>query len=85
MGLKNLTPKELKKAQRILKALEFYGVTEEDIPLIATIKDLKVIVEKLSKEVISLKNTSNMPLRHGSGGATNEQFEDFYPHGRPQK
>ena len=85
MGLKQLTAKELKKAQRIIKALEFYGVTEEDIPLIAEIKSLKESVAVLKKEVTALKNTSAEISRqyYNPSADYSKGVEEFYPHGRP--
>ena len=81
MGLKNITVRNLKKAQRIISALEHYGVSEEDIPLIKDVKNLKERVDSLEKDVkaISTKSSSESIAE---AIKFNSQVEEFYPHGR---
>ena len=59
--MKNLSPKKLKEIQRKLDALEFYGLTEEDIrnlpSLIKENKELREEVKNCKEEVASLKKT----------------------------
>lgn len=59
--MKNLSPKKLKEIQRTLAALEFYGLTEEDIrnlpSLIKENKELREEVKNCKEEVASLKKT----------------------------
>lgn len=88
MGLiRNMTPTKLKKAQRILEAMECYGVTEEDIPLIAEIKNIIVDVNNIKA---TLTNTSINTQKAKTSNkmsveeALNTYFkpeEDFNPHG----
>lgn len=59
--MKNLSPKKLKEIQRTLAALEFYGLTEEDIrnlpSLIKENKELHKEVDNLKGEIETLKKT----------------------------
>lgn len=59
--MKNLSPRKLKEIQRTLAALEFYGLTEEDIrnlpSLIKENKELREEVKNCKEEVASLKKT----------------------------
>lgn len=58
MGLKNLTRKEFKQIQKLLKCLEILGITEEDLRLIAEIKTLKNEVDLLKGEIESKNKLS---------------------------
>lgn len=59
--IKNLSPKKLKDIQKTLAALEFYGLTEEDIrnlpSLIKENKELHKEVNDCKEEIEKLKNT----------------------------
>ncbi len=59
--MKNLSPKKLKDIQKTLAALEFYGLTEEDIrnlpSLIKENKELHKEVNDCKEEIEKLKNT----------------------------
>lgn len=59
--MKNLSPKKLKDIQKTLAALEFYGLTEEDIrnlpSLIKENKELRKEVNDCKEEIESLKKT----------------------------
>lgn len=59
--MKNLSPKKLKEIQRTLAALEFYGLTEEDIrnlpSLIKENKELRQEVKDCKGEIETLKKT----------------------------
>ena len=59
--MKNLSPRKLKEIQRTLAALEFYGLTEEDIrnlpSLIKENKELHQEVSGLKGEIETLKRT----------------------------
>jgi len=59
--MKNLSPRKLKEIQRTLAALEFYGLTEEDIrnlpSLIKENKELRNEVSNLKEEIGGLKKT----------------------------
>lgn len=59
--MKNLSPRKLKEIQRTLAALEFYGLTEEDIrnlpSLIKENKELRQEVKDCKGEIETLKKT----------------------------
>lgn len=59
--MKNLSPRKLKEIQRTLAALEFYGLTEEDVrnlpSLIKENKELRNEVSNLKEEIGGLKKT----------------------------
>lgn len=82
-----MTPRKLKKAQRILEAMEFYGVTEKDIPLIAKIKELVADVEDIKKTLTNTSintqkvNSSNKMSVEETLKALFKPEEDFNPHG----
>lgn len=57
MGLKELSVRDLKINKRTIKALEFYGCSEEDIRHITKIKELEEENEALKKEIKTLKET----------------------------
>jgi len=59
MGLKDMTPEQLKAAQDLLMVLEFYGVKEEDIKLIAKIPVLIETINALVEENNRLKIAIN--------------------------
>lgn len=59
--MKNLSPRKLKEIQRTLAALEFYGLTEEDVrnlsSLIKENKELHEKVKSCKEEIVGLKKT----------------------------
>lgn len=59
--MKNLSPRKLKEIQRTLTALEFYGLTEEDVrnlpSLIKENKELRQEVKDCKGEIETLKKT----------------------------
>lgn len=59
--MKNLSPRKLKEIQRTLAALEFYGLTEEDVrnlpSLIKENKELREEVKSCKEEIVGLKKT----------------------------
>ncbi len=59
--MKNLSPRKLKEIQRTLAALEFYGLTEEDVrnlpSLIKENKELRNEVSNLKEEIGGFKKT----------------------------
>lgn len=68
--IKNLSPRKLKEIQRTLAALEFYGLTEEDIrnlpslikenkELHKEVNDCKEEIEKLKKTILALNDPDN--------------------------
>lgn len=88
MGLiKTMTPRKLKKAQRILTAMECYGVAEEDIPLIANIKklitdvdDIKSLLTNTEINTKKVKSSNKMSIEE-TLNALFKPEEDFNPHG----
>ena len=59
--IKNLSPRKLKEIQRTLTALEFYGLTEEDIrnlpSLIKEVAELRNENKQQKEEIETLKKT----------------------------
>lgn len=79
MGLRDLSTKDLKKAQKVLEALDFYGVKETDIPYIAKIKSLE-------EEIILLKKTLNKIASNNQNANFNDDttsiVQEFKPYER---
>lgn len=88
MGLKELTSSDLKKAHKIIAVLEFYGVTEDDIPLIAEIKNLRMELNDI-KKIIKNEYTNNQKSKENKVFSKDqilkaylEPQEEFIPNGK---
>lgn len=90
MGLKDLSRKELKKVQEMLKFFDIFGISEEDLRLIPQIKVLlenkKEADKPISPSPKESKAIEEAAVLHGKPEDVIKLFtgetKEFYPDGR---
>lgn len=82
MGLKGMSKKDLKDSQTVIGGMEFFGVSEDDLPHIARIAELEAKVASLEESVSQLRSVINdiyagIAAPKGSVATPQEAFMEY--------